>query len=179
MSDNATFIQFPPIGSSTSLITVFGDHRVNVQRTIRGIMQLVCLLISFVLSCLISYNQACQYYVASFWLLPIQFNVLLPPATLNSSQVTTLLKQISLTTGAEVVFKSMCFEMHGLEYEVRAAVNMILDLDLVKVHFCLFLNRFAIVHATLNNRRFTTKFASRLNSPMNIASSSQARRTAR
>ncbi|KAF8559398.1 cytoplasmic protein [Imleria badia] len=115
MSDNATFIQFPAIGSSTSLITVYGDHRVNVQRTIRGIMQL-----------------ACQYYVASFWLLPIQFNVLLPPATLNSSQVTTLLKQISLTTGAEVVFKSMCFEMHGLEYEVRAAIGMILDLDLVK-----------------------------------------------
>lgn len=115
MSDNATFVQFPPIGSSTSLITVFGDHRVNVQRTIRSIMQL-----------------ACQYYVASFWLLPIQFNVLLPPTTLNSSQVTTLLKQISLTTGAEVVFKSMCFEMHGLEYEVRAAVNMILELDIVK-----------------------------------------------
>ncbi|KAG1766473.1 cytoplasmic protein [Suillus occidentalis] len=115
MSDNATFVQFPPIGSSASLITVFGDHRVNVQRTIRSIMQL-----------------ACQYYVASFWLLPIQFNVLLPPTTLNSSQVTTLLKQISLTTGAEVVFKSMCFEMHGLEYEVRAAVNMILELDIVK-----------------------------------------------
>ncbi|OJA09093.1 hypothetical protein AZE42_02564, partial [Rhizopogon vesiculosus] len=75
---------------------------------------------------------ACQYYVASFWLLPIQFNVLLPPTTLNSSQVTTLLKQISLTTGAEVVFKSMCFEMHGLEYEVRSAVNMILELDIVK-----------------------------------------------
>ncbi|KAH7883897.1 cytoplasmic protein [Phlebopus sp. FC_14] len=115
MSDNATFIQFPPIGSSTSLITVYGDHRVNVQRTIRGIMQL-----------------ACQYYVASFWLLPIQFNVLLPPTTLNSSQVTTLLKQISLATGAEVVFKSMCFEMHGLEWEVRAAVSMILELDIVK-----------------------------------------------
>lgn len=115
MSDNATFVQFPPIGSSASLITVFGDHRVNVQRTIRSIMQL-----------------ACQYYVASFWLLPIQFNVLLPPTTLNPSQVTTLLKQISLTTGAEVVFKSMCFEMHGLEYEVRAAVSMILELDIVK-----------------------------------------------
>jgi len=41
MSDNATFIQFPPIGSSTSLITVYGDNRVNIQRTIRSIMQLV------------------------------------------------------------------------------------------------------------------------------------------
>lgn len=41
MHDNATFIQFPPLGSSTSLISVFGDHRVNIQRTIRSIMQLV------------------------------------------------------------------------------------------------------------------------------------------
>lgn len=47
MSDNATFVQFPPIGSSASLITVFGDHRVNVQRTIRSIMQLVRLLPPF------------------------------------------------------------------------------------------------------------------------------------
>jgi hypothetical protein len=116
MSDNATFIQFPPLGSSTSLITVYGDHRVNIQRTIRSIMQL-----------------ACQYYVASFWLLPVQFNVLLPPAALNATQVTNLLKQISISTGAEVVFKSMCFEMHGLEHEVRTAVNMVLDLDIIKV----------------------------------------------
>jgi hypothetical protein len=115
MSDNATFIQFPPIGSATSLITVFGDHRVNIQRTIRSIMQL-----------------ACQYYVASFWLLPLQFNVLMPPTTLNASQVTSLLKQISISSGAEVVFKSMCFEMHGLEHEVRAAVNMVLELDIIK-----------------------------------------------
>ncbi|EKM83401.1 hypothetical protein AGABI1DRAFT_65960 [Agaricus bisporus var. burnettii JB137-S8] len=115
MSDNSTFIQFPPLGSSTSLISVFGDSKVNVQRTIRSIMQL-----------------ACQSYVGSFWLLPVQFNALLPPATLNTSTVTSLLNQISVATGAEVVFKSMCFEMHGLEHEVRAAVNMILELDIVK-----------------------------------------------
>ena len=47
MSDNATFIQFPPIGSSTSLITVFGDHRVNIQRTIRSVMQLVRWLLRY------------------------------------------------------------------------------------------------------------------------------------
>ncbi|KAI0271529.1 hypothetical protein BC834DRAFT_447963 [Gloeopeniophorella convolvens] len=115
MSDNATFIQFPPIGSSTSLITVYGDHRVNIQRTIRSVMQL-----------------ACQFYVASFWLLPAQFNVLLPPPTLNTAQVSTIIKQVSNATGAEVVFKSMCFEMHGLEHEVRSAINLIMDLDIVK-----------------------------------------------
>ncbi len=30
-------------------------------------------------------------------------------------------------------FKSMCFEMHGLEHEVRAAVGMVMELDLIKV----------------------------------------------
>ncbi|GJE85934.1 meiotically up-regulated gene 60 protein [Phanerochaete sordida] len=115
MHDNATFIQFPPIGSSTSMITIFGDHRVNIHRTIRAIMQL-----------------ACQFYVASLWLLPAQFNVLLPSATLNPTQVSTILKQVSYTSGAEVVFKGMSFEMHGLEQEVRTAVSMLLELDIVK-----------------------------------------------
>ena len=41
MTDNATFINFPPIGSSTSLITVYGEGKVNIQRTIRSVMQLV------------------------------------------------------------------------------------------------------------------------------------------
>ncbi|KIK97654.1 hypothetical protein PAXRUDRAFT_824705 [Paxillus rubicundulus Ve08.2h10] len=151
MADNATFVQFPPIGSSTSLITVYGDHRVNIQRTIRGIMQL-----------------ACQYYIASFWLLPIQYNVLLPPTTLNSSQVTTLLKQISLTTGAEVVFKSMCFEMHGLEHEVRAAVNMILDLDIVKAfHHEI---RFQIELANEHREFFSGKKNGKINKIMQSAS---------
>lgn len=115
MHDNATYIQFPPIGSATSLISVLGEHRVNVQRTVRSIMQL-----------------ACQYYVASLWLLPAQFNVLIPSTTLNPTQVSAILKQVSYATGAELVFKGMCFEMHGLEHEVRAAVTLLLDLDIVK-----------------------------------------------
>lgn len=78
--------------------------------------------------------QACQFYVASLWLLPAQFNVLLPSTTnLNHAQASTILKQISYTSGAEVVFKGMNFEMYGLEHEVRSAVNMLLELDIVKV----------------------------------------------
>ncbi|KZT74830.1 cytoplasmic protein [Daedalea quercina L-15889] len=115
MHDNATYIEFPAIGSSNSLITVYGDHRVNIHRTIRAVMQLTC-----------------QFYVASLWLLPAQFNVLMPSATLNPTQVTAILKQVSFASGAEVIFKGMCFEMHGLEHEVRAAVTMLLDLEVVK-----------------------------------------------
>ena len=41
MNDNATFVRFPTLGSSTSIMTVYGDHAVNVSRTVRSIMQLV------------------------------------------------------------------------------------------------------------------------------------------
>lgn len=53
--------------------------------------------------------------------------------------MTTILQQISIASGAEVVLKGMCFEMHGLEPQVRKAVEMIMDLDVVKV--CFFLVR--------------------------------------
>lgn len=41
MNDNGTYIQVPSVGSQASLITVFGDHRVNIERTIRSVMALV------------------------------------------------------------------------------------------------------------------------------------------
>ena len=58
---------------------------------------------------------------------------MLPPSALNAAQVASIIQQVSNATGAEVVFKSMCFEMHGLEHEVRNAVNMVMDLEIVKV----------------------------------------------
>ncbi|GAA5926142.1 uncharacterized protein JCM15063_000196 [Sporobolomyces koalae] len=115
MNDNGTFINFPPLGSQASLISVYGDHRVNIERSIRAIMGL-----------------ACQLYVASFWLLPISFDVFMPPSTINPAQIPPILRHISVTSGAEAVFKSNCFEFHGLEAEVRQAVQLVLELDFVK-----------------------------------------------
>ena len=83
---------------------------------------------------MLTFLQACQFYVASLWLLPAQFNALMPSTSLNPSQVSMILKQVSYASGAEVVFKRMSFERHGLEHEVRSAVTMLLDLDIVKVN---------------------------------------------
>lgn len=41
MFDNGTFINLPMIGSQASLISVYGDHRTNIERTLRAIMRLV------------------------------------------------------------------------------------------------------------------------------------------
>jgi len=130
MSDNGTYVQVPAVGSQASLISVFGDHRVNIERTIRSIMALVSI---DSLTIELDSWQACQFYIASFWLLPISFDVLMPSATLNPPQMQPILKRIAHATGAEVVFKSNCFELHGLEQEVRAAVMMVLELEAIQV----------------------------------------------
>jgi hypothetical protein len=41
MNDNASFVQFPPLGSGTSLLSVFGENKTNIERTIRSLMMLV------------------------------------------------------------------------------------------------------------------------------------------
>lgn len=40
-NDNGTYIQVPSVGSHLSSITVFGDHRTSIERTIRSVMALV------------------------------------------------------------------------------------------------------------------------------------------
>lgn len=134
MSDNASFVRLPTLGSSTSIITVYGDHAVNVSRTIRSIMQLVC-FIPYVTVCtrLTWLPQACAYYWVGFWLLPLQYNVLLPPAPLPHQAVQPFMIQISSNFGAEITFKDNYFEIHGTENEVRSAVAFLMDQEILKV----------------------------------------------
>lgn len=56
----------------------------------------------------------------------------MPHPSIQPSQVPPVLKHISSTTGCEAVFKSNCFELHGTEGEVRQAVGMVLDLEMVR-----------------------------------------------
>lgn len=57
----------------------------------------------------------------------------MPPPSVNPSQIPPILRHIAATSGAEAVFRSNCFELHGLEHEVRTAIQLVLELDLVKV----------------------------------------------
>lgn len=115
MIDNGTFIDLPVLGSQSSVVSVYGDNRVNIERSIRTIMALTC-----------------QFYVASLWLLPVTYNALSTPPVINTVQLTPILKTVANRSGAEIVFKSNSFEVHGLETEVKIAVSMILDLEIVK-----------------------------------------------
>lgn len=116
MADNGTFIHFPPVGSQTSQITVYGDNRVHINRTLRQVM-----------------NLSAGFYVASFWLLPTTYNPLMPQNMTNHlNQIPNILTRIANVSGAEIVFKSSSFELHGLEAEVVTGINLIFELDIVK-----------------------------------------------
>jgi hypothetical protein len=115
--DNGTYITFPPIGSGQTICMIYGDSRVAIERTVRAIMLL-----------------ASQFYVACVWLLPLHYNVLVPSANgINPAAMGTVLRAVCSRSGAEVICKSGMFEMHGLESEVRAAVAMVLELEIIKV----------------------------------------------
>ncbi|CAH7686316.1 hypothetical protein PPACK8108_LOCUS20949 [Phakopsora pachyrhizi] len=120
MNDNGTFINFPPIGSQVSAVSVYGDHRVQIERTIRTLMQL-----------------ACEFYTADVWLLPGPFQSVYhngPQSRLliNSNEIAADGHRISTESGAEIVFKSTnSFEVYGTDRSVKKAIEKILELDLV------------------------------------------------
>ncbi|KAG9047268.1 hypothetical protein FS837_002629 [Tulasnella sp. UAMH 9824] len=117
MSDNATYLEFPPLGSQTSVVSIYGDERVNIHRSIRAIMLL-----------------ATHHLSAQFYLLPTHFNLLLPSTTINPTQIPPLLKHLALMTGggSEIVFRDNCFEFYGGEQDVRRGVASVGEIGIVK-----------------------------------------------
>jgi len=129
MQDNATFIEFPPIGSSNDTIFVYGDERVFVERTIRSLMLL-----------------ACSYYKATIKLLhPISFpqSNVISNQTISSNkgllqnniqQLNSTLKQICQVTRAEIIFSNQYVKIYGLESAVKNAYQKLMESLNLKNH---------------------------------------------
>ncbi|KAG0053834.1 hypothetical protein BGZ83_000378 [Gryganskiella cystojenkinii] len=118
MTDNATFIAFPPLGASHPIIFVYGESRVNVERTIRTVMQL-----------------SSQFHSGSINLLTaIRDNLVAIPinATNTLSPFANISKLVSQSSGAEVEFRNNGFFIFGNEIQTRMAVQFLADIDFIK-----------------------------------------------
>ncbi|KAF9184349.1 hypothetical protein BGZ51_003370 [Haplosporangium sp. Z 767] len=118
MIDNASFIAFPPLGASHPIIFVYGESRVNVERTIRTVMQL-----------------SSQFHSGSINLLsPVRDNLLaIPMSPPNAlSPIANISKLVSQASGAEVEFRSSGFSVFGNEIQTRIAVQYLSDVDFIK-----------------------------------------------
>ncbi|KAG8898869.1 hypothetical protein FRB99_007092 [Tulasnella sp. 403] len=124
MSDHSTFLEFPPLGNQTSVVTVYSDERINIHRSIRAIMLLSPTWVF----------KAASHLSAQFYLLPTHFNLLLPASTINPTQVPPLLKHLVAGTGGtiEIVFRDNCFEFFGSENDIRRGVQLLGEVGVVK-----------------------------------------------
>lgn len=109
MIDNSSFLELPPVGSQQAPVTVYGAMRVDVERSIRGLMQLVV-----------------PFYSANVWLLPGAFDTLGIGAKPDTALIAQLLVHTTSSSGAEAAFRGNCVELYGQDTEVRQAVRVLL-----------------------------------------------------
>ncbi|KAF8928186.1 hypothetical protein BGZ58_009824 [Dissophora ornata] len=112
MLDNATFIAFPPLGGTHPTISVYGESNVNVERTIRTVMQL-----------------SCHFHSGSITMRDIALSIHVPH-TLSS--LPTICKLVSQASGAEVEYRNNGFLMFGSEIQTRVAMQFLAEVDIVK-----------------------------------------------
>lgn len=114
MLDNSTFLELPLIGSQRGQVTVHGTSRVDVERSIRILMQLVS-----------------PCYVASLWLLSSVLDSL-GLSKGDTRAMATLLSSASAASGAEVCFQGNCVEIYGTDAEVRSCLSFFLRQSAIK-----------------------------------------------
>lgn len=116
MLDNGTFIEMPPLGSQGTQTVVYGTSRVDVERSIRSLMQLVS-----------------PYYVASVWLGVGTYDPLgLGTGNADTSVITALLVHIAAHSGAEVALHERRIDLVGHDAEVRGALQQLLSAPALK-----------------------------------------------
>ncbi|KAK3842823.1 MAG: hypothetical protein J3R72DRAFT_490027 [Linnemannia gamsii] len=112
MTDNASFIAFPPLGGTYPTIFVYGQSSVNVERTIRTVMQL-----------------SCHFHSGSILMrdIPHSMHTLQSPAALAG-----ICKVVSQSSGAEIEYRANGFQMCGSEVQARKAMMCLTRAEIVK-----------------------------------------------
>ncbi|KAJ3152627.1 hypothetical protein HDU89_001320 [Geranomyces variabilis] len=100
MSDNATHVTIPALGSTLNGVQVTGDDRVYLERTCRALMHMVC-----------------DFYVAG---IQLSANPI-PPGAQASHPLVVALSQIPLQTHSELLLSPPYIELYGLNPFVKSA----------------------------------------------------------
>ncbi|KAK9680731.1 hypothetical protein K7432_015863 [Basidiobolus ranarum] len=107
MHNNATSVIFPNLESGHSYVIIYGQNESEVSRTTKAIMRMTS-----------------NVFSGWLWLesnIPGSQPIQLP----TKEEMDNLLSQISLSTGAEVVYKTHSFEVFGEANQLKAAFRLI------------------------------------------------------
>lgn len=116
MYDNGTFLELPVLGSQQTHVVVHGAARVDVERSVRMLMQLVA-----------------PYYTAHVWLLPGALDTLQIAAPKSEPrQLVALMAAVTAVSGVDATFHNSALELHGTDAEVRAGLQYLMRQSAVK-----------------------------------------------
>ncbi|KAF9107702.1 hypothetical protein BGX29_005219 [Mortierella sp. GBA35] len=105
MTDNASFIAFPPLGGTFPTLFVYGQSSVNVERTIRTVMQL-----------------SCHFHSGSIVMHTLQ----------SPTSFAGICKIVSQSSGAEIEYRANGFQMYGSEVQARKAMMCFTRIEIFK-----------------------------------------------
>ncbi|KAF9201507.1 hypothetical protein BGZ49_008250 [Haplosporangium sp. Z 27] len=112
MIDNATFVAFPPLGGTHPTISVYGESSVNVERTIRTVMQL-----------------SCHFHSGSITMRDVTLSMHISQSL---SSFANICKGVSQASGSEVEFRNNGFLVFGSESQTRIAMQYLTEADIIK-----------------------------------------------
>lgn len=121
VNDNGTFVVFPPIGIHHHIVTVYGDDRVYVNRTLRQIMLLVTESIT-----------ACLQLQQPVFALPSGEFVSNVPGESSipgpvAKKIQDRLAPIVRSSRSEIVFKANFVEIYGTDMAVKSAFQTLME----------------------------------------------------
>lgn len=115
MYDNSSYLELPAIGRQDSRVAIYGLSRVDVERSVRTLMQLVA-----------------PYYSMRVWLLPGTYDAFGLSSKVDKRLVASVASSVSAASGAEVVFHNNAFDLNGTDVEVRNALRHFMRVPSVK-----------------------------------------------
>ncbi|KAF2861612.1 hypothetical protein K470DRAFT_230146 [Piedraia hortae CBS 480.64] len=108
---NGSYVLLPPLGKGSGLLRVQATDMLTVERTVREIMGL-----------------AGHFYSAAWWMTLLDAGQRQP----TPADVRTMLPDICINSGAELVFEQLAFHVSGSDDAVKAALSIINTMPFLK-----------------------------------------------
>ncbi|KAG5438436.1 hypothetical protein PCANB_002925 [Pneumocystis canis] len=115
MNNNASYINFPILGSQNIEINIFSSHDHLIDNTIDSFISLLS-----------------DYYNAAYWIFPLSNHIQNCEPLLTNSEIQKILMDITEKYRVEVIYKHNCFEVAGMKDEVKKAIRSISKIPIIQ-----------------------------------------------
>ncbi|KAG5518375.1 hypothetical protein PMAC_003172 [Pneumocystis sp. 'macacae'] len=115
MSNNASYINFPILGSQNIEINIFSSHDYLIDNTIDSFISLLS-----------------DYYNTAYWIFPLSSHTQNSETLFTDSEIKKILMNITEKHRVEITYKHGCFEIAGMKDEIKKAARIISEIPIIQ-----------------------------------------------